>query len=159
MIQYFAKQQPRTSAFALVYWLLLSAFSCGSLAASLPSLSSESNSASTMADMADNSGQTQASLPQSERQGPSANMDCCDEQLQQFDCCERDSIALSSQFSEALNKLGDLSPDFSAVAIAANLRDAALANGRTPNLKRFQHTLWLMDGYPRIHLVHCTLLD
>ncbi len=152
MIQTLAKQQHRTTVFAVFCWLLLSIFSCGSLAnafSALPQPSSLLNSAdqSIASAMVDLDASTMALVEQ--------QMPCCDEQLLDFDCCEQSPALRSSQVSEESSyNTASITPDF-----ATSVWAYSEVNGLGIALRRSLHPHWLMDSFPRRHLVHCTLLD
>jgi len=161
MIQYLTSQRRKTSVVAMFCWLLLSVFSCESMASGVSTPAIESGH---LLDQRMDSGSivyagvhsADNSSANSSAQASTAMMDmaCCDQLLQRLECCAQPSVALSG-FSNDRS-----SPDISTVYIATELPTYEWMAPPPPTIEREfpQHSQWLMDSYPRPHLVHCIWL-
>lgn len=162
MILYLSSQRRTTSALAMFCWLLLSIYSCGSMASSHPaSVMDMDNALShceiTAANVADASGshaEHNGALPA--LASVDADTACCDQLLQQLECCDK-PLALHNGLSTDRSALF---PDFNAVYITTVApTDSWLAwYPLAPKHVSPRYSRWLMDSYPRPHLVYCTLI-
>jgi len=95
--------------------------------------------------------------PEQEPTVTDTNMECCDQQQQLLECCEQPQALHTGLSTDRLTQYTDFSTAFITIAVPPS--DWLAQQSPVITLDFAQNSRWLMDSYPRPHLVHCTLLD